>query len=56
MMLRFSFGLTAAAEAIEKAVEKTLNDGFRTGDICQGGSDENKVNTAEMGAAIIARL
>ena len=56
MMLRYSFGLTDAADAVEKAVEKALNDGFRTGDIYQGQPDEKKVNTREMGDAIIARL
>jgi 3-isopropylmalate dehydrogenase len=56
MMLRYSFGMTDAAEAVEKAVEKTLNDGFRTGDIYQGHAGEQKVNTADIGAAIIARL
>ena len=56
MMLRYSFGMIEAAEAVEKAVEKTLNDGFRTGDIFQGQAGEQKVNTAEIGAAIIARI
>ena len=56
MMLRYSFGLTEAAEAIDKAVETTLNDGIRTGDIYQGAAGEKKVNTAEMGDAIVARL
>lgn len=56
MMLRYSFGMVDAADAIDKAVEATLNDGIRTGDIFQTGSDEKKVNTAEMGDAIVARL
>lgn len=56
MMLRYSFGLVDAADAIDKAVEATLNDGIRTGDIYQSGSSEKKVNTAEMGDAIVARL
>jgi len=56
MMLRYSFGLTDAADAVEKAVEMTLNDGIRTGDIFQGQPGEKKVNTREMGDAIIARL
>ena len=56
MMLRYSFGLTEAADAIEKAVEKTLNDGIRTGDIFQGLAGEKKVNTVEMGAAIVSRI
>ncbi|PLX86569.1 MAG: 3-isopropylmalate dehydrogenase [Desulfuromonas sp.] len=56
MMLRYSFGLTDAAEAIDKAVESALNDGLRTGDIYQDGSGETKLNTSEMGDAIVARL
>jgi len=56
MMLRYSFGLTEAADAIDAAVEKVLNDGIRTGDIFQGKAGEKKVNTREMGEAIIARL
>ena len=47
MMLRYSFGLGDAADAIEKAVEKVLNDGLRTGDIYQGLAGEKKVNTVE---------
>jgi len=56
MMLRYSFGMIEAADAIDAAVEKTLNDGYRTGDIFQGGAAEKKVNTAEIGDAIISRL
>lgn len=56
MMLRYSFAMTEAAEMVEKAVEKALNEGFRTGDIFQGQGGEQKVNTSEMGDAIVARL
>ncbi len=56
MMLRYSFGMVEAADAIDAAVEKTLNDGYRTGDIYQGNAGEKKVNTVEIGDAIIARL
>jgi len=56
MMLRYSFGLVDAADAIEKAVEKVLNDGLRTGDIYQNLPGEKKVNTVEIGAAIVAAL
>ncbi len=56
MMLRYSFGMVEAADAIAMAVEKTLNDGFRTSDIFQGAAGEKKVNTVEIGAEIIARL
>lgn len=33
MMLRYSFGLAKEAEAIERAVDKVLNDGWRTADL-----------------------
>lgn len=56
MMLRYSFGMIDAADAIDRAVEKTLNQGYRTGDIYQGKDDEKKVNTVEMGNAIIANM
>jgi 3-isopropylmalate dehydrogenase len=56
MMLRYSFGMIDAADAVDAAVEKTLNQGCRTGDIFQGLEGEKKVNTAEMGDAIIANL
>lgn len=56
MMLRYSFGMIEAADAIDAAVEKTLNQGYRTGDIFQGQDGEKKLNTVEMGDAIIANL
>ena len=37
MMLRYAFDLKEEGEAIEKAVEKTLNDGARTADLRQEG-------------------
>jgi len=45
-----------AADAVDAAVEKTLNQGYRTGDIYQGKEGEKKVNTVAMGDAIIANL
>ena len=56
MLLRFSLGKTEAAEAIEAAVAKAIDDGFRTGDIATGKVGEKKVGTSEMGTAIIERL
>ncbi len=56
MMLRYSFNLPDAADAVEKAVEKVLNQGLRTGDIHQGTENETKVNTAQMGDAIVKAL
>ena len=50
MMFRFSFGLEKQAEAIELAVEKTIDKGIRTGDI--GG----KSSTSEVGDAICSEL
>ena len=54
MMCRHSLGLPAVADAIEKAVEQTLNDGYRTGEIYKDGM--KKVGTAGMRDAVIARL
>jgi len=56
MMLRYSFGMIDAADAIDAAVEKTLNQGYRTGDIYQGKDGEKKVDTVTMGQAVIANL
>jgi 3-isopropylmalate dehydrogenase len=56
MMLRFSFGATAAAAAIEAAVQATIAAGLRTGDIFTGGHAETRVDTAAMTAGILARL
>lgn len=54
MMLRYSFNLQKEADAIEKAVEKVLNDGYRTGDIMSEG--KKLVGTKEMGALVVANL
>jgi 3-isopropylmalate dehydrogenase len=57
LMLRHSFGLTAAAQAIEAAVAKAITAGYRTGDIYQAnGAATRKVGTREMGDAIAASL
>ncbi len=50
MMLRYSFGMMAEASAIEAAVERVLNDGYRTADIMQPGM--RAVGTAEMGRLV----
>jgi 3-isopropylmalate dehydrogenase len=54
MMLRWSFGLAAEADAIEAAVEGALNAGLRCGDVRSPGA--TVVGTVEMGDAVIARL
>ena len=54
MMLRYSFGLQDEADAIEAAVEKALNDGYRTADIASKG--EKSLSTKEMGEIIRANI
>jgi len=56
MMLRYSFGMLEAAEAIDAAVRSVLEKGFRTRDIYQKKENEKLVNTREMGDAIVAAL
>jgi 3-isopropylmalate dehydrogenase len=54
MMLRYSLDDPATADRIEAAVEKALEDGFRTGDIAEDGC--KTVGTSEMGDAVAARI
>ena len=54
MMLRYSLGEPAAADAIENAVRKVIADGLRTGDIFSAGT--RRVGTREMGEAIAAAV
>jgi len=54
MMLRYSFGQVAAADAIEKAVSLVLDQGLRTGDIWSEG--KTRVGTAVMGDAVASAL
>jgi 3-isopropylmalate dehydrogenase len=56
MMMRFSFNMVEAADAIDNAVSKILDQGYRTADIFQNQPGEKLVGTAEMGNAIIAAL
>ncbi len=50
MMLRYSFGQNKAANAIELAVRKVIEKGYRTGDIFTEGAI--RLGTAAMGEAI----
>lgn len=54
MMLRYSFDLDEAADAIEAAVEKVLQDGYRTVDIMSEG--KTQVGTKQMGDLICERI
>lgn len=57
LMLRYSFGLQAEAQAIETAVEKVIAAGYRTQDL-RGPTDAKfkLVSTSEMGDAIAAAV
>lgn len=54
MMLRFSFDLDKEADAVETAVRKVLQDGYRTGDIYSEGM--KKVSCSEMGDLVAERI
>jgi 3-isopropylmalate dehydrogenase len=56
MMLRYSFGMVEAADAIDDAVAKVLDQGCRTRDIYQKKEGEKLVDTKGMGDAIVAAL
>jgi 3-isopropylmalate dehydrogenase len=59
MMLRWSLGQTAAAEAIERAVTAVLNDGYRTADLLSTTGDATglrPVGTQAMGDAVMEAL
>lgn len=54
MMLRYSFDMDKEADAVEKAVDKALKDGYRTGDIMSEGT--KKVSCSGMGDVIAANI
>ena len=54
MMLKYAFDLSAEADAVDKAVEKALNDGARTADLAQEGLPV--LSTDEMTDTILRNL
>jgi 3-isopropylmalate dehydrogenase len=54
MMLRFSFQMHDAADAIERAVDETVAAGYRTSDIAGPGGAP--ISTSEMGSQIAQRI
>lgn len=56
LLLRFSLGLEEEAKAIEAAVRKVIDAGLRTGDIFSGAEGTRKVNTKEIGEAIVSAI
>ncbi len=55
MMLRYSFGLTAEAGTIEKAVDKVLDQGLRTADL-MGSSLDTPLSCTAMTEAILKAI
>ncbi len=55
MMLRFSFGLSNEADAIETAVDKVLNDGWRTADL-MGSSEGTPLTCTEITEKVLEAL
>ena len=49
MVLRHSANLEQDARAVEQAVHKVLDAGYRTADIARGGENVQLVSTQEMG-------
>lgn len=56
MMLRFSFDLEDAADCIENAVNKVLDEGYRTADIIGNGNPKDALSCKEITEKIIERL
>ena len=54
MMLRYTFDLDKEADAIENAVKKVLEEGYRTIDLAKPGEDQVKCD--EMGTLIAERI
>lgn len=54
MMLKYSFNMDEASSLVERAVEETLNQGYRTPDIHSQGTE--KVDTKDMSAKIIENM
>ncbi|HGK7311742.1 3-isopropylmalate dehydrogenase [Aeromonas hydrophila] len=56
LMLRYSLGQEAAAQAIEQAVAQALAEGYFTADLHQASARHPVQSTAEMGSQIAARI
>ena len=54
MMLRYSFNMAQEADAIEAAVNKVIDDGYRTCDIMQ--ENCQKVSCSKMGDMVAERI
>lgn len=54
MMMRYSFDMAEEADAVEIAVNKVLDEGYRTSDIMQEGC--KKVSCSEMGDLVVTKI
>lgn len=54
MMLRYSFDMPKEADNIENAVDRVINDGYRTADIMQEG--KNELSCSQMGDMITKNM
>jgi len=54
MMLKYSFGLLEESKAIDDAINKVLDEGFRTGDIMSEGMKQ--VTCSQMGDLVAERI
>jgi 3-isopropylmalate dehydrogenase len=54
MMLKYSFGLLEESKAIDEAINKVLDEGYRTGDIMSDGMKQ--VTCSEMGDLVAERI
>ena len=53
MMFRYSFRLAEEADAIERAIDEVLAEGWRTADMARGGAS---IGTKQMGQLIRERI
>lgn len=56
MMLRYAFKLQKEADAIQNAVTKVLEEGYRTADIANGDEGKKLLGTKEMGDVITSLI
>lgn len=56
MMLRYSFSMIEAADCIEKAIDKTIDDWFRTYDLFRWFDWEKEIWTKQMWDEIVKRM
>jgi len=56
MMLRYTFGLSEEADAVEAAVRRVLQKGYRTPDLCRGENAQRQIGTAEAGRLIAEEI